>query len=127
MIRHIEETSGARVEVEDDGTVTLSSVDASAALAAKKMIDDMFAEAEIGKIYEGRVTGIKDFGAFVEILPGTDGLCHVSELSDKFVKSVEDEVKVGDILRVKVIDVDGQGRIRLSRKAVLREETGGKG
>jgi len=124
MIRQIEEMSGARVEVEDDGTVTLSSVDASAALAAKKMIDDMFAEAEVGKIYEGRVTGIKDFGAFVEILPGTDGLCHVSELSDKFVKSVEDEVKVGDILRVKVIDVDGQGRIRLSRKAVLREEAG---
>jgi len=122
MIRKIEEESGARVEVEDDGTVTLSSTDSAAALAAKKTIEDMFQEAEIGKIYEGRVTGIKDFGAFVEILPGKDGLCHVSELANNFVKSVEDEVKLGDTLRVKVLDVDGQGRIRLSRKAVLKEE-----
>jgi len=122
MIRKIEEDTGARVEVVDDGTVTLSSTDSAAALAAKTFIENMFAEAEIGKIYEGKVTGIKDFGAFVEILPGKDGLCHVSELADKFVKSVEDEVKLGDIMRVKVLDVDGTGRIRLSRKAVLKEE-----
>ena len=124
MIRKIEEDTGARVEVVDDGTVTLSSVDAAAAIAAQDFIKSMFAEAEIGKIYEGRVTGIKDFGAFVEIMPGKDGLCHVSELSDTFVKSVEDEVKLGDVMRVKVLDVDGQGRIRLSRKAVLKEEAG---
>ena len=122
MIRKIEEDTGARVEVVDDGTVTLSSTDSAAALAAQDFIRSMFAEAEIGRIYEGRVTGIKDFGAFVEIMPGKDGLCHVSELSDTFVKSVEDEVKLGDIMRVKVLDVDGQGRIRLSRKAVLKEE-----
>ena len=122
MIRKIEEDTGARVEVVDDGTVTLSSTDSAAALAAKAFIENMFADAEIGKIYEGKVTGIKDFGAFVEILPGKDGLCHVSELSNTFVKSVEDEVKLGEIMRVKVLDVDGQGRIRLSRKAVLKEE-----
>ena len=124
MIRKIEEDTGARVEVVDDGTVTLSSTDSAAALAAKAFIENMFADAEIGKIYEGKVTGIKDFGAFVEILPGKDGLCHVSELSNTFVKSVEDEVKLGEIMRVKVLDVDGQGRIRLSRKAVLKEEAG---
>jgi polyribonucleotide nucleotidyltransferase len=122
MIRKIEEDTGARVEVVDDGTVTLSSSDSAKAIAAQEFIKNMFAAAEIGKIYEGRVTGIKDFGAFVEIMPGKDGLCHVSELSDTFVKSVEDEVKLGDIMRVKVLDIDGQGKIRLSRKALLKEE-----
>ena len=123
-IRKIEEDTGARVEVEDDGTVTLSSVDSAAALAAKDIVEQMFAEAEVGKIYEGRVTGVKEFGAFVEILPGQDGLCHVSELADRYVESVEDEVKIGDVVRVKVLAVDNQGRIKLSRKAVLREESG---
>ena len=122
MIRKIEEDTGARVEVVDDGTVTVSSPDAAAAQAARDFIESMFAQAEIGKIYEGRVTGVKEFGAFVEILPGTDGLCHVSELADHFVKNVEDEVKLGDILRVKVLAVDGQGRIKLSRKVVMQEE-----
>jgi polyribonucleotide nucleotidyltransferase len=121
-IRKIEEDTGARVEVEDDGTVTLSSPDSAAALAAREIIEKMFETPEVGKIYEGRVTGIKDFGAFVEILPGTDGLCHVSELADRFVESVQDEVELGEVLRVKVIAVDSQGRIKLSRKAVLREE-----
>jgi len=78
----------------------------------------------VGKIYEGRVTGVKEFGAFVEILPGQDGLCHVSELADRYVESVDDEVKIGDVVRVKVLAVDNQGRIKLSRKAVLREESG---
>ncbi len=123
-IRKIEEDTGARVEVEDDGTVTLSSVDSAAALAAKDIVEQMFAEAEVGKIYEGRVTGVKEFGAFVEILPGQDGLCHVSELADRYVESVDDEVKIGDVVRVKVLAVDNQGRIKLSRKAVLREESG---
>ena len=123
MIRKIEEDTGARVEVEDDGTVTLSSAEADKAIAARDFIQQLFAKPDIGAIYEGRVTGVKEFGAFVEILPGTDGLCHVSELADHFVKSVEDEVKLGDILRVKVLDIDGQGKIRLSRKAVLAEES----
>jgi len=121
-IRQLEEDTGAKVEVTDDGTVTCSSVDAAAALSAKARIEAMFEEAQVGKIYEGRVTGIKDFGAFVEIIPGTDGLCHVSELADKFVSSVEDEVKMGQILRVKVLAVDSSGKIKLSRKAVLLEE-----
>jgi polyribonucleotide nucleotidyltransferase len=127
MIRKIEEESGAKVEVDDDGTVTVSSSEASKANAAREFIEKMFERPEVGKIYEGRVTGIKDFGAFVEILPGTDGLCHVSELADKFVDSVEDEVSMGDVLRVKVIAVDNQGRIKLSRKVVLQEEADGDG
>ncbi len=121
-IRGIEEATGAKVEVEDDGTVTVSSPKAAAAIAAKEHIEKMFERPQVGKIYEGPVTGIKEFGAFVEILPGTDGLCHVSELSDRFVENVENEVKIGDILRVKVLAIDNQGRIKLSRKAVLREE-----
>ncbi len=122
MIRKIEEETGAKVEVEDSGVVTVSSPDAAKAEAARDFISKMFERPEVGKIYEGPVTGIKDFGAFVEILPGTDGLCHVSELADKFVDSVENEVKMGDVLRVKVIALDNQGRIKLSRKAVLKEE-----
>ncbi|MFM8952194.1 MAG: S1 RNA-binding domain-containing protein, partial [Planctomycetaceae bacterium] len=80
---------------------------------------------QIGRIYEGRVTSIKDFGAFIELVPGKDGLCHVSELSDEFVKSVADFCKIGDTMRVKVIAVDDQDRVKLSRKAVIREEAGG--
>jgi polyribonucleotide nucleotidyltransferase len=123
-IRGIEETTGAKVEVEDDGTVTISSIDAAKAEAARAYVDRMFQKPEIGTIYEGKVVGIKDFGAFIEIIPGTDGLCHVSELADKFVDNVDDEVKMGDMVRVKCINIDDKGRIKLSRKAVLKEEAG---
>ncbi|MFO7899832.1 MAG: polyribonucleotide nucleotidyltransferase [Planctomycetota bacterium] len=118
MIRGLEEDTGARIEVEDDGTVTVSSPDSAKATAAKEIIEKMFEKPEVGRIYEGKVTGIKDFGAFVEILPGTDGLCHVSELADRYVENVEDEVKMGEVVRVKVLAVDDQGKIRLSRKAL---------
>jgi len=124
IIRGIEAETGARVEIEDDGTVTISSVDAEAAEKAQKIVESLTAEAKPGQIYTGKVVTIKPFGAFVEILPRQDGMCHISELSDKRVEKVEDVVKVGDTVRVKVISIDESGRIKLSRKAVLREEAG---
>ena len=90
--------------------------------AAKREVGKITAVAEPGKIYEGKVTGIKDFGAFVEILPGMDGLCHISEFSDKYLRSMDEAgVKVGDVLKVKCLDVDERGRIKLSRKAAMAE------
>ena len=89
--------------------------------AAKKAVEGVTAEAEPGKTYDGTVTGIKEFGAFVEILPGIDGLCHISELSDKRVPNVEAVCKVGDKMRVKCIGVDDRGRIKLSRREAMRE------
>jgi len=121
-IRGIEEETGATVEIEDDGTVTVASVDADKAEAAIKMVKDLTAEAQLGKIYTGKVVSVKDFGAFIEILPGQDGMCHISELADGYVKNVTDVVKVGDTVRTKVINVDDRGRIKLSRRAALQEE-----
>ena len=121
-IRAIQESSGASIEVEDDGTVTVASHDAEGAMAAMAKIEALTASIQIGRIYEGRVTSVKDFGAFVELVPGKDGLCHVSELSDEYVASVGDVCRVGDIMRVKVIAVDDQDRVKLSRKAAMREQ-----
>jgi len=126
-IRAIQENTGASIEVEDDGTVTVASHDAEGAMAAMAQVEALTASIQVGRIYEGRVTSIKDFGAFVELVPGKDGLCHVSELSDDFVKNVTDICRVGDVLRVKVIAVDDQDRVKLSRKAVLREAAEGGG
>ena len=128
-IRAIQESSGASIEVDDDGTVTVASHDAEGAMAAMAKIEALTASIQIGRIYEGRVTSVKDFGAFVELVPGKDGLCHVSELSDEYVASVGDVCRVGDIMRVKVIAVDDQDRVKLSRKAAMREqaEAGNKG
>ena len=123
MIKGIEAETGAHLEVEDDGTVTISSVNVEAAEKAREMVEAISAEVQVGRIYDGKVVSIKPFGAFIEILPGQDGMCHVSELSDKYVEKVEDVVKLGDTVRVKVINVDEQGRVKLSRKAVLREES----
>ncbi|MFW6162680.1 MAG: S1 RNA-binding domain-containing protein, partial [Planctomycetota bacterium] len=122
VIRGIEEESGARVEIDDDGTVTISSPDVKAAEKAREMVEGLVAEAEVGKIYDGTVVSIKNFGAFVEILPGTEGLCHISELADHYVERVEDVLKVGEHVRVKVISIDDQGRVKLSRKAAAAEE-----
>jgi polyribonucleotide nucleotidyltransferase len=126
-IRAIQDSTGASIEVEDDGTVTVASHDAEGAMAAMAKIEALTASIQIGRIYEGKVTSVKDFGAFVELVPGKDGLCHISELSDDYVSSVADVCKVGDMLRVKVIAVDDQDRVKLSRKAALRElaENGG--
>ena len=120
-IRGIQERTGAVIEVDDDGTVIVASDDAAGAKAAMEAVESLTASVQIGRIYEGRVTSIKDFGAFIEILPGKDGLCHISELSDEFVRSVGDVVKMGDMIQVKVIAVDDQDRVKLSRKQAMRE------
>src|SRR3954451_14483224 len=120
-IRRIQDETGAKIDIEDSGIVTLSSTDASGALAARDKIQAMTEGVTVGKIYEGRVTSIKDFGAFVEILPGKDGLVHISELSEGYVSSVTDICRVGDPMLVKAISVDDQDRVKLSRKAALAE------
>ena len=124
-IRGIQERTGAVIEVDDDGTVLVASSDAAGAKAAMEAVESLTASVQIGRIYEGRVTSIKDFGAFVEILPGKDGLCHISELSDEFVRSVGDVLKLGEFIQVKVIAVDDQDRVKLSRKQAIRELSGG--
>jgi polyribonucleotide nucleotidyltransferase len=121
-IKKLQADTGAQIDIEDDGTVYISSVDGAAAERCRDIIEAMTAEVKVGKIYAGRVVSIKEFGAFIEIAPETDGLCHVSELSDRYVQNVTDVVNVGDEVRVKVILIDDQGRIKLSRKAAMREE-----
>ena len=124
-IKGIQETTGAKIDVDDDGTVYISHMEADRAEAARMKVEALTEEVRVGKVYEGRVTSIKDFGAFIEILPGRDGLCHISELDDKYVDKVENVCKVGDHMQVKVIAIDDQDRVKLSRKAVLREQTRG--
>ena len=119
VIRGIEEASGARVEIDDDGTVTISSPNIEAAEKARDMVQGLVAEAEVGQIYDGRVVSIKTFGAFIEVLPGTEGLCHISELADHYVEKVEDVLKVGERIKVRCISIDDQGRVKLSRKAAM--------
>ena len=120
VIRGIQETAGANIDVNDTGMVTISAPHRGNALLALKMVNELFAEAEIGKIYKGKVKGIAAFGCFVEILPGKEGLVHISELAMQRVEKVEDVVAMGDELEVKCIGVDPQGKIKLSRKALLQ-------
>ncbi len=120
-IRRLQEETGAKIDIEDSGIVTLASADASGAEAARDKIQAMTEGVQVGRIYEGRVTSIKDFGAFVEILPGKDGLVHISEMSDGYVSTVSDICRVGDMMLVKAIAVDDQDRVKLSRKAALAE------
>ncbi len=120
-IKQITADSGARVEVDDDGNVVIAAADQESADAAVGMINEIVKEAEIGKLYMGKVRKIMDFGAFVEILPGTDGLVHISQLDRGRVEKVTDVLKEGDEVLVKVLDVDDNGKIRLSRKAALDE------
>jgi len=122
-IRAIQESTGASVEVDDDGTVTVAALDGESAQAAMAKIEALTASIQIGRIYEGRVTSVKDFGAFVELVPGKDGLCHISELSNEYVASVADICSVGDMMRVKVIAVDDQDRVKLSRRSAMVEAT----
>jgi polyribonucleotide nucleotidyltransferase len=121
VIRGIIEATGAKIDVEDDGTVIIASSDEAAARKAVEMIQRITAEAEVGKIYRGTVRNIMDFGAFVEILPGTDGLVHISQLARERVKRVADVLNEGDEVLVKVLEIDKQGKIRLSRKDALDE------
>ncbi len=121
IIREMTTEFESKIDVDDDGTIKIFSNNCEQANALIKRIQQITAVPEVGKIYEGEVRTIKDFGAFVQIFPGTDGMVHISELANERVKNVTDVVKEGDIIKVKVIDVDSRGRIRLSRKAALAE------
>ena len=121
-IRSITEQTGASVDLTDDGIVKVASVDKAAGEEARRLIEEITAEVEVGKTYEGKVVRLMDFGAFVTILPGKDGLVHISQISDEHVDKVSDRLNEGDIVRVKVLEIDRQGRVRLSIKEVEKEE-----
>ena len=125
MIRSIVERTGCKIDIEDDGRVSIASVDETAAKKAIAIIEELTATAELNKSYLGKVVRVVDFGAFVEILPGTDGLLHVSEMAHHHVNDVRSEVKEGDQVLVKVVNIDPSGKIRLSRKALLEQAEGG--
>ena len=118
VIRGITEETGATVDIDNDGTIKIASVNAAQGRDARKRIELITADVEVGQIYEGRVAKLMDFGAFVTILPGKDGLVHISQISDERVERVSDELNEGDIIRVKVLEVDRQGRIRLSMRSL---------
>ena len=121
-IQGITKETGTQIDIQDDGTIVIASVNAAAAQAAKARIEQITSDVEPGRIYEGKVAKIMDFGAFVTILPGKDGLVHVSQISSERVEKVSDKLKEGDVVKVKVLEVDKQGRIRLSIKAVEEGE-----
>ena len=121
-IQGITKETGTQIDIQDDGTIVIASVNAAAAQAAKARIEQITSDVEPGRIYEGKVAKIMDFGAFVTILPGKDGLVHVSQISNERVEKVSDKLKEGDVVKVKVLEVDKQGRIRLSMKAVEEGE-----
>ncbi|KAA3634098.1 MAG: polyribonucleotide nucleotidyltransferase [Proteobacteria bacterium] len=120
-IRAISEETGASIDIDDDGTIRIATADLAAAKAAQSRIEQITADVEVGKVYEGKVVKLMDFGAFVNILPGRDGLVHISQISVERVSNVSDELSEGDMVKVKVLEVDKQGRIRLSMKAVEAE------
>jgi polyribonucleotide nucleotidyltransferase len=121
VIRSIIEQTGVKIDIDDSGLINIAASDGTAAQKAIDIIKDITAEAEIGKVYRGKVKRIMDFGAFVEIIPGTEGLLHISQIADRRVAKVTDEIKEGDEVPVKVIEIDKMGRIRLSRKEALKE------
>jgi len=121
-IRGITEKTGASVDLTDEGIVKVASVDKAAGEEAKRIIEEITAEVEVGKIYEGKVARLMDFGAFVTILPGKDGLVHISQISDERVEKVSDKLSEGDVVKVKVLEIDRQGRVRLSMKEVSKED-----
>jgi polyribonucleotide nucleotidyltransferase len=126
VIRGIVEQTGVKIDIEDSGLINIASPDGESAKKAIDIINSITAEAELGKIYNGKVKRILDFGAFVEIMPGTEGLLHISQISEKRIAKVTDELSEGDEVPVKVIEIDKMGRIRLSRKEALREQEAGK-
>ena len=121
VIREIIDKTGVSIDINDDGVVSIASTDEDSAKRAIEFVQNLVQEVEIGKIYLGKVKKIVDFGAFVEIFPGTDGLVHISQICDRRIKNVSDEIQEGDEIKVKVIDVDQQGRVKLSRKEALRD------
>jgi len=124
VIRGIIEQTGVKINIDDSGLINIASADETSAAKAIEIINGIIAEAELGKIYHGKVKRIMDFGAFVEILPGTEGLVHISQISEQRIAKVTDELQEGDEVLVKVIEIDRQGRIRLSRKEAMREKAG---
>jgi polyribonucleotide nucleotidyltransferase len=122
-IKGVIEATGVKVDIQDDGTVNIFSIDPEMTEKAVELIEALSGEIEIGRVYTGVVRKIVDFGAFVNIAPGTDGLCHISELEDHRVNRVEDVLKEGDRVMVKVLEIDRQGRIKLSRKAAMHEQS----
>jgi polyribonucleotide nucleotidyltransferase len=118
VIRQITEETGTTIDIENDGTVKIASVDAASGREALRRIEMITADVEVGRVYEGKVVRLMDFGAFVAILPGRDGLVHISQISDERVERVSDKLKEGDVVKVKVLEVDRQGRVRLSMRGV---------
>jgi len=122
MIKSIQDQTETTIEVEEDGTIYISCLGGDGHLKAKEIIESITQPPQVGKIYQqSKVVSVKEFGAFVEILPGVEGLCHISELNDGYVKNVEDVCKMGDLIPVKLLSIDEQGRFKLSRKAALAE------
>ncbi len=121
-IRAIQEESGAKIDIDDSGIVKIAAVSAEAGARAREMIEAIVKDPEVGRIYEGPVKNTTTFGAFIEIMPGTEGLCHISELQDARTEKTEDVVRKGDIIRVKLLSIDEKGRLRLSRKAAMAED-----
>jgi polyribonucleotide nucleotidyltransferase len=118
VIRAITEETGATIDIENDGTVRIASVDGTSGREALRRIELITADVEVGRVYEGKVAKLMDFGAFVTILPGKDGLVHISQISNERVEKVSDKLSEGDVVQVKVLEVDRQGRVRLSMKEV---------
>jgi len=116
VIRQITEETGATIDIENDGTIKIASVEGPSGQEARRRIELITAEVEVGKIYDGKVARLMDFGAFVTILPGKDGLVHISQISEERVEKVSDKLSEGDEVRVKVLEVDRQGRVRLSMR-----------
>jgi polyribonucleotide nucleotidyltransferase len=122
VIRGIVEETGVKIDIDDSGSINIASVDEESAQKAISIIEGIVAEAELGKIYHGKVKRIVDFGAFVEILPGTEGLLHISQIAEERIAKVTDVLKEGEAVDVKVIEIDKMGRIRLSRKEAMKEQ-----
>ena len=121
VIREISETTGAKIEIDDEGLVSVAAVDAKSGSDAIEWIKGIVEEPEIGKIYEGKVVKLMDFGAFVNFMGSKDGLVHISQLKNERVEKVSDVINEGDIVKVKVLDVDGRGKVKLSMKEVETE------
>jgi polyribonucleotide nucleotidyltransferase len=118
VIRQITEETGTTIDIDNDGTVKIASVNGAAGREAQRRIELITADVEVGRIYEGRVARLMEFGAFVTILPGRDGLVHISQISDERIANVSDKLKEGDVVRVKVLEIDRQGRVRLSMRSI---------
>jgi polyribonucleotide nucleotidyltransferase len=121
VIKAIVEETGVKIDIEDDGTIHIASSDPERTKRAIEIINGICAEAEVGRVYNGRVVKIMDFGAFVEVMPNTQGLLHISEIANERIRQVTDVLKEGDLIDVKVLDIDRAGRIKLSRKAILNQ------